>query len=46
MDMDMDKLFDIAGKKVIVTGGTRGGGMGLAMGFHVAGCYVVFLVTN
>ena len=44
--MDMDKLFDIAGKKVIVTGGSRGLGKGMAKGFHDAGCEVVIMGTN
>ena len=44
--MDMDKLFDIAGKKVIVTGGSRGLGKGMAKGFHDAGCEVVIRGTN
>ena len=44
--MDMDKLFDIAGKKVIVTGGSRGLGKGMAKGLHDAGGLVVILGTN
>ena len=44
--MDMDKLFDIAGKKVIVTGGSRGLGKGMAKGFHDADCEVVIMGTN
>ena len=44
--MDMDKLFDIAGKKEIVTGGSRGLGTGLETGLHDAGCEVVILGTN
>ena len=39
-------LFDISGKKVIVTGGSRGLGRGMAQGFHDAGCKVVIMGTN
>lgn len=39
-------LFDIRGKKVLVTGGSRGLGRGMAQGFHDAGCQVVIMGTN
>ena len=39
-------LFDISGKKVLVTGGSRGLGRGMAQGFHDAGCQVVIMGTN
>ncbi|MCI8609675.1 MAG: SDR family oxidoreductase [Firmicutes bacterium] len=42
----MNQLFDITGKKVIVTGGSRGLGRGMAKGFHDAGCQVVVMGTN
>lgn len=42
----MNKLFDISGKKVIVTGGSRGLGLGMAEGFLEAGCEVVIVGTN
>lgn len=42
----MKDLFDISGKKVIVTGGSRGLGKGMAKGFHDAGCEVVIMGTN
>lgn len=42
----MYSLFDIKGKKVIVTGGSRGLGRGMAQGFHDAGCHVVIMGTN
>ena len=42
----MENLFDISGKKVIVTGGSRGLGKGMAKGFHDAGCHVVVMGTN
>ena len=44
--MDMDKLFDIAGKKVIVPGGCGGLGMGMATVFNLAGWVFVLLCTN
>ena len=36
-------LFDVSGKKVIVTGGTRGLGLGMAEGFLQAGCKVAIV---
>ena len=39
-------LFDIKGKKAIVTGGTRGLGCGMAEGLMEAGCEVVIVGTS
>lgn len=39
-------LFDISGKKAIVTGGTRGLGYGMAEGYLEAGCEVVLVGTS
>ena len=40
------ELFNIAGKKAIVTGGTRGLGCGMAEGLMEAGCEVVIVGTS
>jgi len=42
----MNDLFDIRGKKAIVTGGSRGIGRGIAKGLHDAGVEVVVMGTN
>ena len=39
-------LFDISGKKAIVTGGTRGLGRGMAEGLLEAGCEVVIVGSS
>lgn len=39
-------LFDISGKKAIVTGGTRGLGYGMAEGLMEAGCEVVIVGSS
>ena len=39
-------LFDIRGKKAIVTGGTRGLGYKMAEGYLEAGCQVVIVGTS
>ena len=39
-------LFDIRGRKAIVTGGTRGLGYGMAEGLMEAGCEVVIVGSN
>lgn len=42
----MKNLFDIKGKKAIVTGGSRGLGKGMAQGLHDAGVELVIMGTN
>lgn len=44
--MTADKLFNIEGKKAIVTGSTRGLGLGMAEGLMEAGCEVVIVGTS
>ena len=39
--MKGNELFDIEGRKAIVTGGTRGLGYGMAEGLMECGCEVV-----
>jgi NAD(P)-dependent dehydrogenase (short-subunit alcohol dehydrogenase family) len=40
----MNNLFDIRGKRAIVTGGSRGIGKGIAKGIHDAGVELVGMV--
>lgn len=42
----MHSLFDIEGKKAIVTGGTRGLGYSMAEGLMEAGCEVAIVGTS
>ncbi len=42
----MKNLFDIKGKKAIVTGGSRGLGRGMAQGLHDAGVELVIMGTT
>ena len=39
-------LFDVSGKKAIVTGGSRGLGRAMAQGLLEQGCEVVILASN
>ena len=39
-------IFDLTGKKAIVTGGSRGLGHGMAEGLMEAGCEVVIIGTR
>ncbi len=42
----MKNIFDIRGKKAIITGGSRGLGRGMAQGLHDAGVELVIMGTN
>lgn len=42
----MENIFDIRGKKAIITGGSRGLGRGMAQGLHDAGVELVIMGTN
>lgn len=42
----MKNLFDVKGKKAIVTGGSRGLGKGMAQGLHDAGVELVIMGTS
>lgn len=44
--MASSSMFDVAGKHVIVTGGTRGIGRGIAEGYLENGCKVVLMGSN
>lgn len=42
----IEKLFDITGKKAIVTGGSRGLGYAMAQALHDAGAEVILVASN
>ncbi len=46
IDMNNFNIFDITGKKILVTGGSRGLGYGMAEGFLKAGAEVVITGTS
>lgn len=46
MNFPVDKMFDVTGKKAIVTGSTRGLGYGMAEGLMEAGAEVVIVGTS
>lgn len=46
MNFPVDKIFDVTGKKAIVTGSTRGLGYGMAEGLMEAGAEVVIVGTS